>query len=128
MAAKLGVQVGTASKWRNRFLTERLEGVLDEPRPRRPRTVVDEKVEAVITRTYETTPQDATRWSTRSLAAELCMSQSAVSRIWRAFGVRPHRQDTWKLSKDPSSSTRSAMSSVSTSLCRMPRWCCAWMS
>jgi transposase len=101
VAAKLGVQVGTARKWRNRFLAERLEGVLDEPRPGRPRTVVDEQVEAVITRTLESTPKDATHWSTRSLAAELGMSQSAVSRIWRAFGLQPHRQDSWKLSKDP---------------------------
>ena len=101
VAAKLGVQVGTARKWRNRFLAQRLEGVLDEPRPGRPRTVVDEQVEAVITRTLETTPKDATHWSTRSLAAELGMSQSAVSRIWRAFGLQPHRQDSWKLSKDP---------------------------
>jgi transposase len=84
VAAKLGVQVGTARKWRNRFLAQRLEGVLDEPRPGRPRTVVDEQVEAVITRTLETTPKDATHWSTRSLAVELGMSQSAVSRIWRA--------------------------------------------
>jgi transposase len=101
VAAKLGVQVGTARKWRNRFLAERLEGVLDEPRPGRPRTVVDEQVEAVITRTLETSPKDATHWSTRSLAAELGMSQSAVSRIWRAFGLAPHRAETFKLSKDP---------------------------
>jgi len=101
VAAKVGVQVSTARKWRNRFLAERLEGVLDEPRPGRPRTVVDEQVEAVITRTLETAPKDATHWSTRLLAAELGMSQSAVSRIWRAFGLQPHRQDSLKLSKDP---------------------------
>jgi transposase len=101
VAAKVGVEVGTARKWRNRFLAERLEGVLDEPRPGRPRTVADVQVEAVITRTLESVPKDATQWSTRSLAAELGMSQSAVSRIWRAFGLQPHRQDSWKLSKDP---------------------------
>jgi transposase len=101
VAARVGVEVGTARKWRNRFLAERLEGVLDEPRPGRPRTVADEQVEAVITRTLETSPKDATHWSTRSLAAELGMSQSAVSRIWRAFGLQPHRQDSWKLGKDP---------------------------
>ena len=67
----------------------------------RPRTVTDEQVEAVITRTLETTPKDATHWSTRSMAAELGLSQSAVSRIWRAFGLQPHRQDAWKLSTDP---------------------------
>ena len=101
VAAKLGIEVGTARKWRARFLADRLEGLLDEPRPGRPRTVSDEQVEAVITWTLETTPADATHWSTRSLAAELSMSQSAVSRIWRAFGLAPHRQDAWKLSKDP---------------------------
>jgi AraC-like DNA-binding protein len=78
-----------------------LEGLLDEPRPGRPRQVGDEQVEAVIARTLETTPNDATHWSTRSLAAELGMSQSAVSRIWRAFGLAPHLQESWKLSKDP---------------------------
>ncbi|MDT7706923.1 MAG: hypothetical protein QOG20_2530 [Pseudonocardiales bacterium] len=101
VAAKVGVEVGTARKWRARFLAERLQGLLDEPRPGRPRTVTDEQVEAVITRTLETTPRDATHWSTRSLASEMGLSQSAVSRIWRAFGLAPHRQDSWKLSKDP---------------------------
>src|SRR6266571_6424766 len=92
VAAKLDVTVTTARKWRSRFLAERLEGLLDEPRPGRPRTVADAQVEAVIVRTLETTPKDATHWSTRSLAAELGLSQSAVSRIWRAFGLQPHRQ------------------------------------
>ena len=101
IAAKLGVALSSARKWRSRFLVDRLDGLLDEPRPGRPRTVADEQVEAVITRTLETTPRDATHWATRSLAAELGMSQSAVSRIWRAFGLAPHRQDSWKLSKDP---------------------------
>jgi transposase len=101
VATKLGIEVGTARKWRARFLADRLEGLLDEPRPGRPRTVSDEQVEAVITRTLETAPKDATHWSTRSLAAEVGMSQSAVSRIWRAFGLAPHRQESWKLSKDP---------------------------
>lgn len=101
VAAKVGVEVGTARKWRVRFLADRLEGLLDEPRPGRPRTVTDDQVEAVVIRTLETTPGDATHWSTRSLATELEMSQTAVSRIWRAFGLQPHRRDTWKLSKDP---------------------------
>ena len=74
---------------------------MDEPRPGRPRTITDEDVERVITKTLETTPKDATHWSTRSLAADLGLSQSAVSRIWRAFGLQPHREDTWKLSRDP---------------------------
>src|SRR5262249_42334491 len=77
------------------------EGVLDEPRPGRPRMISDARVEEVIVRTLETTPRDATHWSTRSLASELGLSQSAVLRIWRAFGLQPHRQQTWKLSRDP---------------------------
>ena len=89
------------TKWRNRFAADRLDGLLDEPRPGRPRTIADAEVERVITTTLETTPKDATHWSTRSLAAEVGLSQTAVSRIWRAFGLQPHRQDTWKLSKDP---------------------------
>jgi transposase len=101
IAAKLDLAVATARKWRSRFVADRLDGLLDEPRPGRPRTVSDEQVEAVITRTLETAPRDATQWSTRSLAAELGMSQSAVSRIWRAFGLAPHRQESWKLSTDP---------------------------
>jgi transposase len=101
IADKLDIHVSSARKWRSRFVADRLEGLLDEPRPGRPRTVSDDQVEAVITRTLETTPTDATHWSTRSLAAELGMSQSAVSRIWRAFGLAPHKQDSWKLSKDP---------------------------
>jgi transposase len=101
IADKLDVHITSARKWRSRFVADRLDGLLDEPRPGRPRTVSDDQVEAVITRTLETTPSDATHWSTRSLAAELGMSQSAVSRIWRAFGLAPHKQDSWKLSKDP---------------------------
>ena len=93
--------VGTVRKWRTRFVADRLDGLLDEPRPGRPRTVSDEHVEAVVTTTLESSPRDATHWSTRSLAAELGLTQSAVSRIWRAFGLQPHRQDSWKLSKDP---------------------------
>ena len=101
VAERLGVSRMTAGKWRNRFVVDRLDGLVDEPRPGRPRTVTDEQVEAVITRTLETAPANATHWSTRSLAAELGLSQSAVSRIWRAFGLQPHRQEAWKLSKDP---------------------------
>jgi methylphosphotriester-DNA--protein-cysteine methyltransferase len=63
--------------------------------------VTDEQVEEVVTKTLESTPQNATHWSTRSLAAEVGLTQSAVHRIWKAFGLQPHRQDTWKLSKDP---------------------------
>jgi transposase len=101
IAARLGVHRNTVAKWRGRFVAERLDGLVDEPRPGRPRTVTDEHVEEVITRTLESAPKDATHWSTRSMAAEVGLTQSAVHRIWRAFGLQPHRQETWKLSKDP---------------------------
>lgn len=98
---RLSVALSTVRKWRNRFAPMRLDGLVDEPRPGRPRTVSNQQVEEVITRTLESTPKDATHWSTRSLAAELGLTQSAVHRIWKAFGLQPHRQDSWKLSKDP---------------------------
>lgn len=101
IAALLGVSRPTVTKWRNRFAADRLDGLLDEPRPGRPRTIADADVERVITATLETTPKDATHWSTRGMAAEVGLSQTAISRIWRAFSLAPHRQDTWKLSKDP---------------------------
>jgi transposase len=101
VADELGLGRGTVAKWRARFLAERLDGLLDEPRPGRPRTVTDTQVEQVITTTLESAPRDATHWSTRSLAAELGMSASAVQRIWKAFGLQPHRHESWKLSKDP---------------------------
>jgi transposase len=101
VAERLGIHRGTVGKWRNRFALFRLDGMLDEPRPGRPRTLTDEKVEEVITKTLESTPTDATHWSTRSMAVEVGLNQTAVSRIWRAFGLQPHRQETWKLSKDP---------------------------
>ena len=101
IAERLGVHRHMATKWRARFAEQRLDGLVDEPRPGRPRTVTDEQVEAVVVRTLETTPKDATHWSTRSMAREVGLTQSAVLRIWHAFGLQPHRQDTWKLSKDP---------------------------
>src|SRR5271165_612230 len=102
VAAELGAARATVSKWRSRFLASRLEGLTDEPRPGRPRTVTDEHVEKVITATLEQEPPDGdTHWSTRSMARSAGMSQSAVSRIWRAFGLKPHIIETWKLSTDP---------------------------
>jgi transposase len=97
----LKVSRATVSKWRSRFVTDRLEGLADEPRPGRPRVITDEAVEAVIVKTLEETPGEDTHWSTRSMAAATGMSQSAVSRIWRAFGLKPHAIETWKLSTDP---------------------------
>ncbi len=101
IAGELGVHRPMVTKWRTRFAEHRLDALTDEPRPGRPRTVTDEQVEEVIVKTLESTPKDATHWSTRSLAAEVGLTQSAVHRIWKAFGLQPHRQDTWKLSKDP---------------------------
>jgi len=101
IAERLGVTRSTVAKWRNRFVARRLDGLWDEPRPGAPRTVTDDDVERVIVTTLEETPADATHWSTRSLAASTGMSQSAVSRIWRAFGLKPHLVDSFKLSPDP---------------------------
>jgi transposase len=101
IAAELGVHRNMVAKWRSRFVAHRLDGLTDEPRPGRPRTVTDEQVEQVVVKTLETTPKDATHWSTRSMAKEVGLTQSAVQRIWKAFGLQPHRQQTWKLSKDP---------------------------
>jgi transposase len=101
IAAELGIHRNVAGKWRARFLEHRLDGLCDEPRPGRPRTITDEQVEEVIVKTLETAPRDATHWSTRVLAKEVGLTQSAVQRIWKAFGLQPHRQETWKLSKDP---------------------------
>jgi len=101
IAERLGVHRPMVRKWRSRFAEFRLDGLIDEPRPGKPRTISDEQVEQVIVKTLESTPKDATHWSTRSMAAEVGLTQSAVHRIWRAFGLQPHRQETWKLSKDP---------------------------
>ena len=101
IARALGVAVSSVRKWRNRFAEHRLEGLTDEPRPGQPRKINDAKVEEVIVKTLETTPKDATHWSTRSMAAEVGLNQTAVHRLWKAFGLQPHRQDSWKLSPDP---------------------------
>jgi len=101
VSRSLNVTHGMVRKWRSRFLVSRLEGLHDEPRPGAPRTIGDDDVEAVIVKTLEETPHDATHWSTRSMAKATGMSQSAVSRIWRAFGLKPHLVDTFKLSPDP---------------------------
>jgi transposase len=101
VAAELGLARGTVSKWRARFLAGRLDGLSDEPRPGRPRTITDDQIERVITRTLEERPAADTHWSTRSMASATGMSQTAISRIWRAFGLKPHAVETWKLSTDP---------------------------
>ena len=101
IARQLRVHRLTVGEWRRRFQGARLEGLLDEPRPGAPRRLSDRMVEHVITETLETTPRDATHWSTRSMAKATGMSQSAVARIWKAFALQPHRVETFKLSKDP---------------------------
>ncbi|HKR92249.1 IS630 family transposase [Novosphingobium sp.] len=101
VAAQLGIDPVTVSKWRRRFLADGLEGLRDEPRCGAPRTVDDARIEAVITRTLESLPPDATHWSSRGMARASGLSTSTVQRIWRAFGLQPHREGTFKLSTDP---------------------------
>ena len=101
VADERGVSRPMVGKWRQRFVAARLDGLADAPRPGAPRTITDDQVEAVITKTLEETPPDATHWSTRSMARTVGLSQTAVSRIWRAFGLQPHRTESFKLSTDP---------------------------
>jgi len=101
IAARLGCHPATVGKWRRRFAERSLDGLHDEPRPGKPRSIGDDDVERVIVKTLQETPANATHWSTRSMAAATGMSQSAVSRIWRAFGLKPHQLESFKLSTDP---------------------------
>jgi len=101
VAERLGLHRDTVGKWRRRFMQRRLDGLHDEPRPGAPRQISDEDVERVIVTTLESQPANATHWSTRSMAATTGMSQSAISRIWRAFGLKPHQTESFKLSPDP---------------------------
>jgi transposase len=101
VAARLAIDPDTVGKWRRRFAEHRLEGLRDEPRSGTPRTVEDARIEAVIVRTLETVPPDATHWSSRGMARASGLSVSTVQRIWRAFGLQPHRLETFKLSTDP---------------------------
>jgi transposase len=100
VAAELGVHEHTVGKWRRRFIKDRVEGLLDEARPGRPRTIDDEQVAAVIERTLRSTPTDATHWSIRSMAGATGFSHTTIRRIWTAFGLQPHRSETFKLSSD----------------------------
>jgi transposase len=101
VAAQLGSTPHAVGRWRARFVQYRIAGLGDMPRSGGPRTVTDEQVAAVVAKTLESTPKNATHWSTRSMAKEMGLSQSSVSRIWRAFGLQPHRSETFKLSTDP---------------------------
>jgi len=101
VAAKQSVTIQTVGKWRARFLKGRLESLGDAPRSGQPRKITDDKVEAVITRTLETRPKNATHWSTRTMAEASGLTQNAIVRIWRAFGLKPHLRENFKLSTDP---------------------------
>lgn len=101
VAKKLGITRPTVGKWRERFRLRRLEGLLDEPRPGAPRSITDEQVENVVTTTLESMPANGTHWSTRLMAQKAGLSQTAIVRIWHAFGLQPHRVENFKLSKDP---------------------------
>src|SRR5258706_9008934 len=101
VAAKLNLDNATVGKWRRRFVQHRVDGLRDEPRSGAPRTIDDTRIEAVIVRTLESLPRDATHWSSRGMAKASGLSVSSVQRIWRAFGLQPHRIETFKLSTDP---------------------------
>lgn len=101
VAKQLRVHEATVCKWRGRFVRKRLDGLLDHPRPGAPRKISDETVERMVTMTLESTPSDATHWSTRDLAKRIGVSQSTVCRVWRAFNLQPHRVETFRLSNDP---------------------------
>lgn len=88
-------------KWRSRFVSQRVAGLLDEPRCGTPRKIEDNQVESIVVRTLESVPRDATHWSTRSMAQASGLSHMSIQRIWKAFGLEPHRSETFKLSSDP---------------------------
>jgi transposase len=101
VGVELGVHEHTVGKWRRRFLKDRIDGLFDEARPGRPRSIDDDQVAAVIEHTLATTPHDATHWSIRSMAKQTGLSHTTIRRIWTAFGLQPHRSETFKLSTDP---------------------------
>jgi len=101
VAAEVDVWPQTVGIWRRRFIERRLEGLADEPRPGAPRTITDEQIEDVLVATLKRQPKDATHWSRASMAAETGLSKSTVGRIWKAFGLKPHLVDTFKISNDP---------------------------
>src|SRR3954451_4970855 len=101
VAKKLRCSLGMVGKWRTRFLKERLEGLYDEQRPGAPRKISDDQIEQVVIQTLESTPRGQTHWSTREMAENTGLSRMAISRIWRAFGLQPHRTESFKLSPDP---------------------------
>ena len=101
IAKRLHLSATTVCKWRTRFLADRIDGLTDEPRPGAPRRITDAQVEDVVVRTLESTPRAATHWSTRAMARATGLSHATIGRIWHAFGLQPHRTETFKLSPDP---------------------------
>ena len=101
VAAKMHTSGFTVGMWRNRFISGGIAALGDEVRPGAPRQIGDDRVERAVRLTLEEAPKGATHWSSRALAARTGLSQSTVSRIWRAFGLRPHRSETFQLSNDP---------------------------
>jgi len=101
VGAQFRTKAHTVGFWRKRLLASRLDGLLDEPRPGAPRQITDEKVEEVVVATLETTPKGATHWSTRQMAEHQGLSHTTIGRIWRAFGLQPHRSESFQLSQDP---------------------------
>lgn len=101
VARELRADRGAVGRWRSRFIADRMDGLHDEPRPGAARKITDDAVEAVVTKTLESTPRGRTHWSTRSMAKNVGVSHSSIGRIWRAFGLQPHRTETVRLSQDP---------------------------
>jgi len=101
IAERLGLSLPTVGIWRRRYLMQRIQGLYDEPRPGGPRSIGDEEVAALLRKTLKTRPKDGTHWTCRSIAAETRISKSTVQRVWKAFGLQPHRQKHFKISTDP---------------------------
>lgn len=101
IAERLGLSMPTVGIWRSRYRLQRLAGLYDEPKPGSPRSISDEQVAVLLRKTVKTKPKDGTHWSCRSIAAETKISKSTVQRVWKAFGLQPHRQKHFKISTDP---------------------------
>jgi transposase len=125
IVARLGKDANTVGKWRRRFAEHGLDGLYDQPRPGTPRKTGDDEIAETVRKTLEETPVDATHWSLRSMAKATGYAPSTIHRIWQAFGLQPHRSETFKLSTDPFLSRRCGISSGSISARPSAPWCCA---